>query len=55
MNTKREVLRLEPGVSGALSLAFSSDGKTLVSGMWDTTALVWDISAAYDALQRPRD
>jgi WD40 repeat protein len=54
MNTKREVLRLERGVTGALSLSFSADGKTLVSGMWDTTALIWDISAAYDALKRPQ-
>jgi len=35
------------------SLAFSADGKTLVSGENDKTALVWDISAAYRALEQP--
>jgi RNA polymerase sigma factor (sigma-70 family) len=52
--TKREIIRLEAGVNGVGSLAFSADGKTLISGMSDTTALVWDISVAYDALKRPR-
>jgi WD40 repeat protein len=52
--TKRELMRLEPRVSGIRSLAFSADGKTLVSGMSDTTAVVWDISPAYDALKRPQ-
>jgi RNA polymerase sigma factor (sigma-70 family) len=47
INTKREVLQLGPLASSVQSLAFSADGKTLVSGMQDTTALVWDISAAY--------
>jgi WD40 repeat protein len=33
------------GASGGTGvLAFSADGKTLVSGAYDTTALVWDIS-----------
>jgi RNA polymerase sigma factor (sigma-70 family) len=45
--TKREVLRLEPHARTIWSLAFSADGKTLISGMADTTALVWDVSAAY--------
>ena len=46
-NTKRERLRLQPGAALVLSLAFSADGKTLVSGMADTTAIIWDCSAAY--------
>ena len=33
------------GASGGTGvLVFSADGKTLVSGSYDTTALVWDIS-----------
>ena len=52
--TKRELMCLEPRVSGIRSLAFSADGKTLVSGMSDTTAVVWDISTAYDAMKRPQ-
>ena len=53
MATGRELLRLQTGDRGVRSLAFSGDGRTLVSGMSDTTALVWDASAAYDALERP--
>ncbi len=43
--TKRELIRLEPGVHFVRSLAFSADGNTLISGMSDTTALVWDVGA----------
>jgi RNA polymerase sigma factor (sigma-70 family) len=53
--TKRELLRLEPRTTECWPLAFSPDGKTLVSGGTDTTAIVWDISAAYDALEQPRN
>ncbi|QEH37910.1 ECF RNA polymerase sigma factor SigE [Aquisphaera giovannonii] len=53
--TKRELLRLEPRVEGINSLAFSADGKRLVSGQNDTTALVWDVSAADEASRRPGD
>lgn len=51
--TKREVLRLEPGTTECWALAFSADGRTLVSGATDTTAIVWDCRAAYDALKPP--
>ena len=50
--TKRERLRLLPNVKAVSSLDFAADGKTLISGLSDTTALVWDVSAAYTALER---
>jgi RNA polymerase sigma factor (sigma-70 family) len=44
--TGKESLRLRgPGCYGR-SLGFSPDGTKLVSGQWDGTALVWDVSAA---------
>src|SRR5262249_34998179 len=52
--TKHERMRLQPKVSSVRSLAFSTDGKTLVSGMDDTTAVVWDIAAPYNAVKRPQ-
>ncbi len=53
--TKRELMRLEPRTKECWALAFSPDGKTLISGANDTTAIVWDISAAHDALTQARD
>ena len=53
--TKREVLRLEPNSSAVRSLAFSPDGKTLVTGMADTTVFLWDCSAAHAPPSRPPD
>jgi WD40 repeat protein len=53
--TKREVLRLEPRSSAVRSLAFSRDGKTLVSGMTDTTVIIWDCSPAHSTPAGPRD
>jgi RNA polymerase sigma factor (sigma-70 family) len=50
--TKRERLRLLPNVRTVSSLAFAANGKTLISGLSDTTALVWDVSAAYTPLER---
>ncbi len=39
-----EELRRLPGHRDTITaLAFAPDGKTLVSGSWDTTALVWDV------------
>jgi RNA polymerase sigma factor (sigma-70 family) len=51
--TKHEILRLEPK-SGVRSLSFSGDGKILVSGMDDTTAIIWDCSAALRMPPKPR-
>jgi WD40 repeat protein len=42
--TGKELRRLPGHRSGIKCLAFSADGKTLASGSWDTTALVWDVS-----------
>jgi hypothetical protein len=35
--------RLEAPGGAVSSLAFAPDGKTLVSGLYDTTALIWDV------------
>ncbi len=53
--TKREVLRLEPKSSAVRSLAFTPDGKTLVSGMADTTVIVWDCSSLGSGVARERN
>jgi RNA polymerase sigma factor (sigma-70 family) len=46
--TGKELRRLPGHRSGIKCLAFSADGKTLASGSWDTTALVWDVSGLLD-------
>jgi len=51
MATGRAVLRLE--TRGRLrSLSFSPDGRSLASAMNDSTALIWDVGAAYEELGR---
>jgi WD40 repeat protein len=43
--TGKRILRLDLGEKGAISsAAFSPDGKTLVTGMADTTIAFWDVS-----------
>jgi WD40 repeat protein len=44
----KEVLRLRYAAAGAWAFAFSPDGRKLASGMTDGTALIWDVSPAYD-------
>lgn len=44
--TGKERARLAGHSSGVSSLAFSPDGKRLVSGSEDSTALVWDLAEA---------
>lgn len=48
----KQVLALRGHDSLVRGLAFSPDGKKLVSGQSDSTALVWDVSAARRSLPR---
>jgi RNA polymerase sigma factor (sigma-70 family) len=48
----RELLRLETGGREVRSLAFSPDGRTLLTGMNDTTAMTWDTAPALQGLGR---
>ena len=50
--TGDEVLKLTPKTTGATALAFSPDGRSLISAMTNGSALIWDVSAAYDKLVR---
>jgi WD40 repeat protein len=43
MTTGKKVLALQPNDDEALSMAFSPDGKRLVTGLHRGTALVWDV------------
>jgi WD40 repeat protein len=66
VGTNRGTIRLWEAASGreigqlpghhreVLSVAFSADGKALLSGSRDTTALSWDLSAAWEVLERRR-
>lgn len=46
LKSRREVATFEPGQGRASTFAFSPDGRRLVTGMSDGTALVWDLTAA---------
>jgi WD40 repeat protein len=46
LDTGQELMALDPGNIRAASFAFSPDGKRLVSGMENGTALVWELQAA---------
>jgi RNA polymerase sigma factor (sigma-70 family) len=52
--TGKELLRLQGHQAHVPSLVFSPDGTKLASGQWDSTALIWDVSAARRAGSRPR-
>lgn len=44
MTTGEEIVSLEPNDDEALSMAFSPNGKRLVTGLYRGTVLVWDLS-----------
>jgi RNA polymerase sigma factor (sigma-70 family) len=46
VRTGAKLLRLRGHDSYVGDLAFSPDGTKLASGQWDSTALIWDVSAA---------
>ncbi len=47
----QERLSLAGGVGGSPYLAFTPDGRTLISGGMDTTALVWDLAPPEPAMK----
>jgi RNA polymerase sigma factor (sigma-70 family) len=51
--TGKEVARLSGHLGAVRALGFSPDGRRLVSGSADTTALVWDVAGLEQAAQRP--
>jgi WD40 repeat protein len=51
--TGKELKRLQGHRNGFTCLAFAPDGKTLASGNWDTTALIWDISGLSERKEEP--
>jgi hypothetical protein len=53
--TGKERMRLDGHHGRVVSLAFAADGRTLVSGSEDTTALVWDVRRTQRARQVPLD
>ncbi len=53
--TGKERLRLDGHKGRVVSLAFAADGRTLVSGSEDTTALVWDVCRTQRAKHVPLD
>jgi RNA polymerase sigma factor (sigma-70 family) len=51
--TGNELKQLRGHRSGITSLAFATDGKTLASGSWDTTVLVWDVCGIGERKEEP--
>lgn len=49
LKTGRELLKLGTADAAVSTLAFSDDGRTLVTGTEMGTTLVWDVSAAYNS------
>jgi WD40 repeat protein len=55
VSTGKQVRCLEGHQGGVYALAFSPDGRKLVSRSWDTTALVWGLPSARKQPLTPRD
>ena len=53
MATGREILRFQPRDSVTSSLSFSADGRKLISGMENGTALIWNVKPATSAFLSP--
>ena len=49
--TGREVRRFEGHLGQVIAIAFTPDGRSVVSGSEDATALVWDVSDLKDSLE----
>jgi RNA polymerase sigma factor (sigma-70 family) len=54
VRTGKEVKQLRGHQGGVVSLAFARDGKRLISGSLDTTALVWDTATLVAGAEPPR-
>jgi hypothetical protein len=50
-----DVIAVFDARTGERQIELAGHEEPLISGMEDTTAVVWDVSAAYDVLKRPRD
>jgi WD40 repeat protein len=53
--TGQELRRIRGHRTGITCLAFAADGKTLASGGYDTTALVWDVSGLPEGKGEPAE
>ncbi len=49
--TGQELFKLRGGQPGVISLAFSPDGRTLVSGGWDKVVHLWDVAIGQELLR----
>jgi RNA polymerase sigma factor (sigma-70 family) len=55
LSTGKERYRFDGHKRRVTSLAFSADGKTLISGSEDTTAIVWDLTGKLSLKNAPPD
>jgi WD40 repeat protein len=53
LSTGRELVSLSSGDSQTGSFAFSPDGRRVLTGMDDGSALIWDISKAHEEFAHP--